>query len=44
MIQELNLENSNLKDKIQYLEKRITTLISQQITQRLVDKQLILEA
>ena len=39
MIQQLTIENGELKDKIQYLEGKIKQLISEKIQEKLKDKQ-----
>jgi predicted RNase H-like nuclease (RuvC/YqgF family) len=40
MIQQLTIENGELKDKIQYLEGKITQLINEKVQEKLKDKKL----
>jgi len=37
IIKELSLENGNLKDKVKYLEEKITKLINEKIKERIQD-------
>jgi hypothetical protein len=39
MIQQLTVENGELKDKIQYLEGKIKQLINEKIQEKMKDKQ-----